>query len=166
MAGLGCTGPEPIESGPVPARGFEIALEQLVDGVPVPLDDGGTARMYLGFQGFLMLTLFARGPDAPDIADAAMSAEIEGAAPVSVNQPRVGFTGSGDDRVSGELLFFLSSSYSSWYAGREAEIAVKLAAPDAVALAVAHVTLVEGEDCHDESGCGEPDDSGDGEDSG
>jgi len=109
-----------------------------------PFATGATFELQMGFQGFLLVKVVARGgDDAPSVADARMAVTIEGAEPVIGAQPSVDLTNG----VSDEILIFFTSNYLSWFVGRAAEITVRLEDDDQVCVAQATGTLVDEDPC-------------------
>ena len=141
---LACVPSEPADTGPADEepRSFDCALGVSEGGGFTPID-GGELELWLGFQGFLLVTLTVAGDGPPATADATMALTFDDEV-VSGQQPSVAFDDAG---LTEPLLLFLTSNYITYYVGKSASLAVRLEGGDATCTATASVTLVDDDPC-------------------
>ncbi len=154
--------------GPIDRDPFDCTIGLWTEDEPfVPLAADGTtaAEMVFGFQGFLWVdTAIQADEDGPDLADVALSIDIDGFAPFGTSVPGVEFAAHGDGFRSGPVQVRLDNDEgASRYEGLAAEVAMRVRGEREEGVCTAAFTLVDEDPCihtDDEPDCPDDDDSG------
>ncbi len=131
------------ESEPPPPEPVEIECRL---GLVTPdgwsaLEDGDTAELVLGFQGFVFVPVVLSAPDAPGRMSTKSSFTEDDGETIVGEQPLVLFDGDGEDRLSEEVLFFLTSGTIASWDGTPGRFATRAEGDGAWCVAAVEVTL-------------------------
>lgn len=145
-SGAGSSEPE------VPKTAFACELGLVgADGKTfTPITPGIRAELILGFQGFLFVEFVVRADEKllPPSTSASFKVVIDGALPTGATQPKVTVERVEQQQaVTVPILLFLDGGDPSEFAGKEAEVTVRLEGPTTFCLVESKLLLVDDDPC-------------------
>ena len=145
----GCPEEEDLLLEPTEEALFSCVLGALdADGEHDAFEDGGTAELTLGFQGFLFVLVHVLAEEeGPALADVVASLAPEGDDPFGTTQPEVPFRSTPEGRLSDEVLVFLPNANIAAWEGRAATLSARIRGEGQVCVATAEVVLVDEDPC-------------------
>ncbi len=116
----------------------------------VAVTPGMRAELILGFQGFLFVEFLVRADEEllPASSTASFKVVIEGTLPTGATQPQVTVERVEQQKaITVPILLFLDGGDPSEFAGKEAEVTIRLEGPTTYCLVESKLLLVDDDPC-------------------